>query len=407
MPALKAPSDPTAHASVSLPLLRSLVLLRVAANNGATRAEMVRDLSGHVSHKLSPGEWRARSGEEMAALLSDQLATESRGRLTVTAAGRSAADDFLGRKCASQATWADLRDGRLIAKALGLEPPGATRLKHLKRPEGLRALVVQQAFGLPLKGNQSPSSLRAALAVLALERAFGNKIKTGLGGGTGFSAKAGRMLAGQLSARPRDFGTDGRLIAGLAAEAIDARQTDLDSLRSAILRTLFTRALSHAVGRNDKSSEDKRAKLPATGAARTKKSIHRHDSNRAANPPLPAAANDTGLPGGAARPQQQNRPDPKTFARCVQAAARTCSEGWPGNRKAMIAHVWNVVSAERPEWGLSEIEFKCMLAEAHRTGLLVLASADLKQKGAIAELDASAISYKNTTWHYVRVEEAD
>ena len=58
-----------------------------------------------------------------------------------------------------------------------------------------------------------------------------------------------------------------------------------------------------------------------------------------------------------------------------------------------------------PHWGLSEIEFKCMLAEAHRSGHVVLASADLKNKENIKELESSAISYKNTVWHFVRVED--
>jgi hypothetical protein len=53
-------------------------------------------------------------------------------------------------------------------------------------------------------------------------------------------------------------------------------------------------------------------------------------------------------------------------------------------------------------WALTEIEFKCMLTEAHRTGLIVLANADLKDKCALKELQDSAVIYKNTVWHYVR-----
>jgi hypothetical protein len=43
-----------------------------------------------------------------------------------------------------------------------------------------------------------------------------------------------------------------------------------------------------------------------------------------------------------------------------------------------------------------------MLAEAHRTGLIALANADLKDKRALKELNDSAVVYKNTVWHYVR-----
>ena len=70
----------------------------------------------------------------------------------------------------------------------------------------------------------------------------------------------------------------------------------------------------------------------------------------------------------------------RNFPPVCLAAARTRAEGWPGNRKAFISQVWDAIRTSHPEWGLSEIEFKCMLAEAHRAGQLVLADADLKDK---------------------------
>jgi hypothetical protein len=89
----------------------------------------------------------------------------------------------------------------------------------------------------------------------------------------------------------------------------------------------------------------------------------------------------------------------------VLSAARERAEGWPGNRKAFISQVWNAIRTSHPEWGLSEIEFKDMLAGAHRAGQLVLTGADLKNKQNIKEFEDSAILYKNTVWHYVRVED--
>jgi hypothetical protein len=67
--------------------------------------------------------------------------------------------------------------------------------------------------------------------------------------------------------------------------------------------------------------------------------------------------------------------------------------------------VWKAIRTSHPEWGLSEIEFKDMLAGAHRAGQLVLTGADLKNKQNIQDLEDSAILYKNTVWHYVRVED--
>lgn len=357
--------------------LALLLLVRAACEGGATRAEIVRDLAPLFAHKLSPAEWRQSADAASADLLAMNLATEKRGRLKVTDQGAALSARYLGLKAPVEQTplvsWVDVRDITLVAKALGAEREAPARLKSLARPEALSAIIVQQAFGLPIKKNEQPARIRARLALIALERAFGNKIKAGMGSGAGLSAKAGRTLAGQLSRKPREFSTDAKLIAELAAEQVDAPRADLEQLRLALLKRLGTRAL-----------EDRRA---AAGS-----------SKRATIAPpaaMPVAAND-------APPM---RPDMGQFARTVQAAARTCAGGWPGNRKAFISNVWNAVRLSAPQWGLSEIEFKCMLAEAHRSGEVVLANADLKDKKNIQELESSAILYKNTVWHFVRVED--
>ncbi|MDX2259318.1 MAG: hypothetical protein NW205_10440 [Hyphomicrobiaceae bacterium] len=362
------------------PSVELLVLIRIAAADGATRAELIRDLGSLAAHRLSPGECRELVTATADGLVAAGQASVSRGRYAANEAGRARADAFLGRKAATWPAWPEVRDGRLLATALGLSGLGPTRLKALARPDGLRALIVQKAFGLPLSAQQTTAKIRAQLAVVALERAFGNKIKTGLGAGSGFSAKAGRLLAGQLSSRPRDFGSDGGLIAALAAEAVDARQTDVDSLKAAVLRRFVNAALDAPTA----------APVPAPG--------------QLARPQL-TAANDAGLPGAALAPSR--RPDPATFARHVLAAAKPVAEGWGGNRKALISKVWQCVRARHPDWGLSEIEFKCMLAEAHRSGHLALASVDLKDARDSAELAQSAITYKNTVWHLVRVSDND
>jgi hypothetical protein len=117
----------------------------------------------------------------------------------------------------------------------------------------------------------------------------------------------------------------------------------------------------------------------------------------------PPAANDRGPTVLA--PPKLFRPDLAEFARSVKRAAALRAEGWPGNRKAYISQVWDAVRAAEPRWDLSEIEFKCMLAEGHRQGAVVLANADLKSKSNMKELESSAVLYKNTVWHFVRVEE--
>ncbi|MEO1205055.1 MAG: hypothetical protein AAFV45_01860 [Pseudomonadota bacterium] len=373
----------------SLPLLRSLMLVRVACQKGATLTEVVRDYSPLVSHRYSPAEWRAAAQRELAALIDAGLASEYRLRITATIAGRALADEFLGRKDTRPSTWADVRDGRLIAKALGLEPIGQKRLSVLMQPDGLRGMILQRAFGLSQRVRPTPAKLRAALARVALERSFDDKVRSGLSDGNGFTANAGRLLAGQLARRPRAFASDSKLIATLAAEAIGARQTDLDSLRSALLRALFTQALGDggAAGEACKvavSQERPGARTAQDGATAS------------------AADGDTRAARSVLSPVRV-KPTLADFATEVVQAAHTCAEGWPGNYKALIANVWSVIEAQRPEWGLTDVAFKCMLTEAHLAGLIELAGADLKNSAHRDALQASEITYKNTVWHQVRV----
>jgi hypothetical protein len=243
-----------------------------------------------------------------------------------------------------------------------------------------------------------------SLAGVALERAFGNKIKSSLDADKGLSVKASRLLAGQLAQRPRDFGTDTRLIAALAAEAVGAVQADPAALRQAVLRRLVSAMLGEgpAGERPDGGGKVPRAERSTEAVAR----------------PGPVAANGVAINGVAAdhaaagekavvhrsRPSAANRPDLAGFARIVLQHADAQAEGWPGNRKAFISRVWKSIADAHGDWGLSEVEFKSMLAEAHRTGHVVLASADIKNKASLADVQASQIAYKNTVWHFVRVE---
>lgn len=358
----------SAPAAGDMRALRTLVLARVACEGGATRAEMSRDLAPFIAQKLSPAEWRGALDGMLATVSADGLVSEKRARATLTPAGAEAATALLGPK-ALMLAWPEMRDIRLVATALGVPTSNAGKLKALARPDVLRTAILQRSFGLAVKGTPSPSRLRSALAVVALERAFGNRIKGGLGTGSGLPAKTGRLLAGQLARRPRDFGTDARLIAALAAEQAGSVQVDIDALRLAVVRGFVGPALV-----------------------------------RESPPPAPAPR-PVAVPSAPARPPAASRPDLAGFAREVQSAARTRAEGWPGNRKAYISHVWQALVARHPDWGLTPIEFKGMLAEAHRTGHVTLANADLKDKKTMKDVQESAIAYKNTVWHFVRVED--
>lgn len=357
--------------------VRFLVLARLIGETGVARAEVSRDVLGLVSHKLSPAEFRGLYEFVSAALVGEGLVTDKRGRLSLTDRGRPIALAALGIQKVP-ADWTETRDVYLVACALALSGLSPRQFKTLARPDGLRATVVTDAYGLNVPIGASPARVRGRLAVVALERAFGNKLKGTMESGAGLPAKMSRMLAAQLLRKPRELGTDGRLLAALAAESVGATRPTIDAIRSALLR----RYVSELIGDTENLTA-----VPIEGS------------------PAQVRQEEVPVVVPLVRPPAANRPDLVGFVAEVLLAASAHAEGWPGNRKSFICHVWREIAARFPEWGLSEVEFKSMLAEAHRTGHLVLVNADLRDKRNLAELQASAIAYKNTVWHYVRLQD--
>lgn len=373
---------PQAVVADAMPGLRLMVLARIACDEGATRPELARELGPYVGS--GPGA-RMPIEMELAQLVRAGLAVESRSRFSGSAEGVEKLLAELGLKSLPR-TWTEMRDNRLVARALGLENEPPARLKGLAKPDILRTEVLIHAFGLDLKGSASSTKLRSALAVVALERAFGNRIKGELSSSTGLNAKASRVLAGQLLAKPRDAGTDKRLIALLAAEAVGSVKSDSESIRTGLLEQLASgKPRAASPGKAPASRADAAAPAPAPAAPAPK-----------ASPAVPAPA--------AARHPAASRPDLPGFVQVVQAAAAEHAEGWPGNRKALVSRVFTAIVAAHPGWGLSLVEFKAMLAECNRIGRLALVTADLKDKRLLDELKQSAITYKNTVWHLIRVE---
>jgi hypothetical protein len=354
--------------------LRHLLLVRIAGAEGRlTRGALAQDLVALAPPRLPAARWRPRLDRELDGLLADGCVLESGGHLRLSEVGGDRVRRFLAVKGPLPRTWSELRDGRLVAKALGLERLPSKDLKALARPDGLRAAVVQTAYKLKLKGLATPARLRSALAAIALQRAFGNGIGAGLAGKGVLSAKAARLLAGQLATAPRDFGTDRRLIAALAAEHLGAKHADFAALRRALLCRFLESALTPAVSQPPSSAA---TSVPPPALAS----------------PLPSA------------PPLLARPDLAGFVGEVRRQAAAQAQGWVGDRKAYISHVWRALAQRRSDWRLSEIEFKCMLVEAHRAGQLALMHADLKDHKSIKDVQDSAVVYKNAVFHFVRVD---
>ena len=369
--------------------VRDLVLLRISAGS-ATRADLQRDVAPLLAPRIPGAEFRRSAELAISTLTGTQLVTEAKGRLTASGKGLQVAEALLAPSKTPCTTWRDVRTA-LVMRAVHASDTPAVR-KALQRAEGLAALVLQHHFGKSTSRVQSPADLRSDLAIIALERAFGNKIKTGFKKGAGLPAKPGRVLAGQLFKQPREIASDGKLILHLACEVAGSRDHSLDALELAVLRGLAIpkeadEAPSQPTQRAPRSEPAQRT-LPLPS-------------------PAPKPANDR-LPISEIAPPRLRAPSPPDmaeFCRAVIDAARPVSEGWPGNRKAFISLVWKAIRNARPDWGLSEIAFKGMLAEAHRSGRIELATADLKDGRDLQSLEDSKILYKNTVWHFVRVQD--
>jgi hypothetical protein len=369
--------------------LGNLVLVRVAsARSGVEKGVIAADLAPLAGPQMSTSRWRSAVDGAIDTLLSAKLIAARAGGFVATPTGTAAAVKFLGAPARSAVTWDRACGLWLIAKALGLRRTPAKRLAALATADGLRAAILVHAYGLSFKGEATPARLRHALAGTALKRAFGGQGASDLAHKLGLSARAGRLLAAQLLDKPRDPGTDRRLVAALAAQACGAASADLGDLRMALLRRGFAVSIppsSEAVPAA-KPVRALPADAPAAPAAET--------SAKAppSGPPSPApqvAASPLDLPG---------------FAREVRRCAAGEAQGWAGDRKAYISRVWRSFREKRPDWGLSEIEFKGMLAEAHRLGQLALANADLKDASNIKDVQDSALSYKNAVFHFIRVD---
>ena len=387
MSAVIGQSERKFEAHVPALTARDLVLLRIAAGT-ATRADLQRDVAPLLAPKFSGAEFRRSAELGISNLIGSQLVAETKGRLSATGKGLQVAEALLASAKAPCATWVDVKLA-LVLRALRTSDTPAIR-KALQRVEGLAAIVLQDHFGKSTGRAQSPADLRADLAIIALERAFGNKIKTGFKKGAGLPAKPGRVLAGQLFKQPREIATDGKLIVHLACEIAGSREQSLDALELAVLRGLMS-PKDDADAPPAQPQRPQRLETPA----------------RIARSPTPKPANDRAPISEIAPPSLRlpSPPDMPEFCRAVIDAARPVSEGWPGNRKAFISLVWKAIRNTRPDWGLSEIAFKGMLAEAHRSGQVELATADLKDGRDLKSLEDSKILYKNTVWHFVRVQD--
>lgn len=353
-----------------------LLCIHAAGADGRLLSELRRDLYGLVSHHLAPGEWRSVLDGILTSLLDrGDVDLVSGKRFGLTRAGSSRVAHACGGKLPKATSWQDLRNSVLVAKALTEVAPNAaasTRLrKTVASANELRAAILETAFKLKLKQRRSVAEIRRQLA----GKAPSAGVRPAASGNASSDRRsADRARAARLLRSSRPVDSDGALIRQLAAEQVGSLQTDVTALRTALLRRLIV---------NDRPAKiSKAARVPSRPAA------------------LPPRQGELPL----AAPVAQRLPGLAEFARITVEAARQRAEGWAGNRRAFVSKVWSGIAASHPQWGLDEAAFKALLVDAHREGLISLTNADVREREALPELEASAIQHANSVWHYIRVE---
>jgi hypothetical protein len=402
--------------------LGDLVLARIAsAARPVDKGEIAADLSVFAAPQMPAARWREAVEGAVGALAATGRIASKPGGFVATAPGTAAAARFLGVATGTPLAWEKACNVWLVAKALGQRKASGKRLAALTTLEGLRAAILVAAYGLQIKGVPTPARLRQALAAIALRKAFGGGTAAAVAGKSGLPARASRLLAAQLMDKPRDPGTDRRLVSALAMQACTATGGDLAALRSAVLQRSFAIPERAPLARTDRKpaappgmagqvqTPPQQPAPPRVNGASAGRPLDLQDVAREVRR-LATTLKERLKPqtddghASAARAPTDRPLDLPGFALEVRRCAASEAQGWSGDRKAYISRVWRSLRERRPDWALSEIEFKGMLAEAHRCGQLALANADLKDESNIKDVRDSALIYKNAVFHFIRVD---
>lgn len=332
--------------------LADIALLRLlaAGPSGLTRAGLSRDLHPLIAHRLSPAEWRESLNQILEAGVTGDAIEKRRARFRLTDRGRAVCVRFNGGPLPRGAGWPELRNSVLVAKALGAAPPRiGRRAGRLATAPGLRLAIIERSLHLDAGSLVDAAAARRAMASKALEPELSARRRGTLG-----VVEQRRLAARLIGARTSN--SDAELVSLAAAGVVGSAQPDVAALRLALLRQFVVGVI------RSKDSDQRRRQPPA--------------------------------------------PDLVTFARAILDDAAKVARGMPGNRKAFVSHVYGAIGATANRWGLDEVRFKALLAEAHRAGLIALTNADLRDRSTMADIQASAVTHQNTVWHLIRLEDA-
>ncbi len=356
-----------------------LVRLLAATTNGLTAAQVARALHPILESAVRSSRLSDEVASALRGLADTGYVTEptpdaggakassktKTPRYRLTESGRARALEYLGASyLPSKVDWGKhLKKTYLPAKALGVRIDSSADLKRMAGAAGLLAGILKEGQGLPEQGRLSERAVLDAVLWRALDVVSDRPFTLG-------EVKAhlyGKLLGLEGPIEEKRGKTQ------LAARAVDARQPNADGLRQALVERLVGGGADADARHSD-----------ATDSHAPSKHVEKGQSAH-----------------GAAAPPA----DLKAFAARVLEAARTSPTGQFGMDKVFIAHVWRQFERLGHAQGMTEDEFKQRLLAAHRANELTLSGADRISRMDPEDVRASAVSYLNAEFHFVRIPE--
>jgi hypothetical protein len=319
--------------------------------SGPTRLRAsLRRVSGRP---LSASEWQAL----VDTLVADGL-VETRP-LRLTDAGRIRALELLGIDALPpRASWRTIQDRYLVPRALGVAPDDEATRQRIARHDGLAAFLLRQHHELPEHVALTPGSLMESLVCKELGHPEAASLKE-------LCLRVLRDRFGEDAGRKPQ-----KWVKEMSTRIVRANRASLDALRTAIL----ARWAGEGVEGEEPAAE--------TDLARP----------RAPSEEQPAAVGD------------RISFDPPAFAATVLEVARGCPDGWLGDDRVLISHVWRQLRQEPSLAGLELAPFKQYLLEAKHAGLIELRHAGAGQVGGADREHSEIRDPDGSTFHVVRVE---
>jgi hypothetical protein len=350
--------DPIPLSPVELLVLTRLV---PAGEKGAKTADLKKDLEPLLGHRWSGTALTSVLERTLLKLSSSGLVTtlpakskRSAPLAQITPEGYQTALTLLNvthLPTKPKVSWGNLKRSLLLARALGLPAPVAA----FSKDDGFRAVLLKFHYGLPLGDYPALKQAKGELTRKLL--GMGPKEKLTLD-----SVQAALFCQELGDHRPAD---PKKAVDRLLARRIHARRDDSKELRDEVLRSWIDESLRNA-----------QPNAP---------SAHPRHLEEATPGPAPF--------------------DLSKFARRVQAAARSCTEGRYGDNKVFVNHVWNALEKAPEFQNMGLTGFKHRLAEANNARLLDLSRADLVQAMDPDDVKNSEVSYLNATFHFIRIEQ--